>query len=267
MDNPTVSRSTAEDVAAAPVDRMGSLDKALEDSGNDALRGPKAVAAVQVLPEGYLPLATRLGLALPDATTSSLLQIESFDVLKAKVRQLALHSGFQVKLDGRSDKRRQWKCTSHRSCPFSIVGNRNRYGIFVKPHLPHNHAFHVHEAMNKRFTTGTTHEVTILILNDPHASSYVARVHSAAIGALCQPRPVSHFWDTDRQLHLRRHGVPHQPNACEPHQAHAAGGPRWVCVPWRRHPRLPPGVVVLVVLARDSTCFQSRRKQQPDHTG
>ncbi|RHY92514.1 hypothetical protein DYB35_000385 [Aphanomyces astaci] len=176
MDNPTVSRSTAEDVAAAPVDRMGSLDKALEDSGNDALRGPKSVAAVQVLPEGYLPLATRLGLALPDATTSSLLQIESFDVLKAKVRQLALHSGFQVKLDGRSDKRRQWKCTSHRSCPFSIVGNRNRYGIFVKPHLPHNHAFHVHEAMNKRFTTGTTHEVTIHILNDPHASSYVARI-------------------------------------------------------------------------------------------
>ncbi|RHY85824.1 hypothetical protein DYB26_010861 [Aphanomyces astaci] len=143
MDNLTDSRSTAEDVAAASVDRMGSLDKALEDSGNDALRGPKAVAAVQVLPEGYLPLATRLGLALPDATTSSLLQIESFDVLKAKVRQLALHSGFQVKLDGRSDKRRQWKCTSHRSCPFSIVGNRNRYGIFVKPHLPHNHAFHL----------------------------------------------------------------------------------------------------------------------------
>ncbi|KAF0686544.1 hypothetical protein As57867_021569, partial [Aphanomyces stellatus] len=112
-------------------------------------------------PENYIPLATKLGLSPRD--TSPLLQVESFEVLKGRVRQLALLSGFQVKLDGRSDKRRQWKCTSHRACPFTIVGNRNRYGIFVKPQLQHNHAFHVHEEMNKRFTTGTTHELACIV--------------------------------------------------------------------------------------------------------
>ncbi|ETW01105.1 hypothetical protein H310_06720 [Aphanomyces invadans] len=166
METDTMPQGDDGAVAAAHVDAVESLDKALYDQDNSDSRELEDVL-VQEFPEGYIPFATKLGLALDDGSTSNLIQVESFDVLKAKVRQLALHSGFQVKLDGRSDKRRQWKCTSRRNCPFTIVGNRNRYGIFVKPRLGHNHAFHVHEAMNKRFTTGTTHELACIVRRSP----------------------------------------------------------------------------------------------------
>ncbi|RHY31060.1 hypothetical protein DYB32_003806 [Aphanomyces invadans] len=95
METDTMPQGDDGAVAAAHVDAVESLDKALYDQDNSDSRELEDVL-VQEFPEGYIPFATKLGLALDDGSTSNLIQVESFDVLKAKVRQLALHSGFQI---------------------------------------------------------------------------------------------------------------------------------------------------------------------------
>ncbi|CAK4081634.1 unnamed protein product [Aphanomyces euteiches] len=111
--------------------------------------------------ENYRNLVINAGLLTPDGNSS--VRVDTFDELKLKVKRLALWSGFEVKLDGRSDKRRRWKCTSSQMCPFRVTGNMNRHGIFVKTHLQHNHGYHVREETNKRFTTATSHELACIV--------------------------------------------------------------------------------------------------------
>ncbi|KAF0686545.1 Aste57867_21639 [Aphanomyces stellatus] len=69
--------------------------------------------------------------------------LENFDMLKEKVRQLALRTGFRVRVQRPSSgHRRVWICKSKSRCPFSIVGNKNRRGVSIVTKLAHNHALH-----------------------------------------------------------------------------------------------------------------------------
>ncbi|ETW01104.1 hypothetical protein H310_06719 [Aphanomyces invadans] len=89
--------------------------------------------------EAYLAQCYALGIL----SRGKFNDLDNFELLKDKVRQLALRSGFRVRVQRPSSgHRRVWICKSKPRCPFAIVGNKNRRGVSLVTKLAHNHTLH-----------------------------------------------------------------------------------------------------------------------------
>ncbi|RHY41578.1 hypothetical protein DYB30_004421 [Aphanomyces astaci] len=108
---------------------------------HDAVNDDDLNEDIEVIPpsEAYLAQCYALGIL----SRVKFNDLDSFDLLKDKVRQLALRSGFRVRVQRPSSgHRRVWICKSKPQCPFAIIGNKNRRGVSLVTKLAHNHTLH-----------------------------------------------------------------------------------------------------------------------------
>ncbi|KAG9405906.1 hypothetical protein AC1031_003823 [Aphanomyces cochlioides] len=118
-----------------------------------------------VLPpsDAYVSLCYNLGIL----SHTQFNDVASFGVLKEKVRQLALRSGFRVRAQRPSSgHRRVWICMSRARCPFAVVGNKNKRGVSIMAGVSHNHALNCNtEAANLSLCEASTREMASFVRN------------------------------------------------------------------------------------------------------